>query len=175
MFFQGNVIENVVCKFWPSCSLINMFIMDDVAGFRSIPRIGGCCPLIDLFIALYGSWSMGLCYLFLCYFAEHILHVFQVKLNKSSLRQNVPFVETNIFKFIFLNENNFYMIQISLKFAPNGSLNNKSSLVQIIIPSFVLNRHLNQWWPSLLMLMSRVKKIRLSCYLILLSNDSKTR
>ena len=38
----------------------------------------------------------------------------------------------NIFKRIFLNENIKISIQISLKFVPNGPIDNKSALVQVM-------------------------------------------
>ena len=38
----------------------------------------------------------------------------------------------DIFKCIFLNENCFDLIEISLKFVPKGTINNKSALVQIM-------------------------------------------
>ena len=38
----------------------------------------------------------------------------------------------NIFKLIFLNENGTIQIQISLKFIPNGLIDNISPLVQIM-------------------------------------------
>ena len=38
----------------------------------------------------------------------------------------------NIFKRIFLNENVRISIQISLKFVPNGTIDNKSALVQVM-------------------------------------------
>ena len=38
----------------------------------------------------------------------------------------------NIFKCIFLNENDRIQIQISLKFVPRGSIDSKSALVQVM-------------------------------------------
>ena len=38
----------------------------------------------------------------------------------------------NIFKCIFLNENDRIVIQISLKFVPRSPINNKSALVQVM-------------------------------------------
>ena len=38
----------------------------------------------------------------------------------------------NIFKCIFLNENISISIQISLKFVPNGPIDNKSALVRVM-------------------------------------------
>ena len=38
----------------------------------------------------------------------------------------------DIFKHIFFNENVRISIQISLKFVPNGPIDNKSALVQVI-------------------------------------------
>ena len=38
----------------------------------------------------------------------------------------------DIFKCIFLNENDRILIQISLKFVPRGPINNKPALVQVM-------------------------------------------
>ena len=38
----------------------------------------------------------------------------------------------NIFKCIFLNENDRILIQISLKFVPRGPIDNKPALVQVM-------------------------------------------
>ena len=55
----------------------------------------------------------------------------------------------NIFKCIFLNENNTIQIQISLKFVPRSPINNKAVLVQVMawhwtgdkpLPEPMLNR-----------------------------------
>ena len=71
----------------------------------------------------------------------------------------------NIFNSIFLNENCFTFNQNSLIFFPNGSINNKSALIQILLRYWVVTEHkvkiqarchyLNQWWPSWLSNMSR--------------------
>ena len=41
-------------------------------------------------------------------------------------------VADDIFKCIFLNENNRILIQISLKFVPRGPIGNKPALVQVM-------------------------------------------
>ena len=47
-------------------------------------------------------------------------------------RQNCRHFPDDIFKFIFLNENEWISIRISLKFAPKGQINNIPSLFQIM-------------------------------------------
>ena len=47
-------------------------------------------------------------------------------------RQNGRYFADDIFKWIFLNENVWISIKISLKFVPQGSINNIPSLVQIM-------------------------------------------
>ena len=47
-------------------------------------------------------------------------------------RQNGPPFEDAIFKLIFVNENVWILIKISVKFAPNGPVNNILALVQIM-------------------------------------------
>ena len=41
-------------------------------------------------------------------------------------------VADDIFKCIFLNENDRILIQISLKFVPHGPIDNKSALFQVM-------------------------------------------
>ena len=48
-------------------------------------------------------------------------------------RQNSRHFPDDIFKCIFLNENVWILIKISLKFVPNGSINNIPALVQIMV------------------------------------------
>ena len=60
-------------------------------------------------------------------------------------RQNGRHFADDIFKCIFLNENIWIPVKISLKFAPQGPINNIPALVQIMAwrrPS----HYLNQWW-----------------------------
>ena len=55
-----------------------------------------------------------------------------LSINSSSPRQNGHHFTDNIFKCIFVNENSFILIQISLKFVPKGLIDNKSTLVQFM-------------------------------------------
>ena len=67
------------------------------------------------------------------------------QVNKLRLTQNGRHLTDDIFKSIFLNENVWILIKISLKFVPKGPFNNITSLVQIMAwrrPSHFLN----QWW-----------------------------
>ena len=52
--------------------------------------------------------------------------------NTSRPRQNGRHFEDDIFKCIFLNENVWIPIKISLKFVPKGPINNVPALVQIM-------------------------------------------
>ena len=52
--------------------------------------------------------------------------------NTLSLRQNGCHIQDDIFKCIFLNENVWIVIKISLKFVPKSPINNIPSLVQIM-------------------------------------------
>ena len=55
----------------------------------------------------------------------------------------------NIFKHIFFNENVRLPLQISLKFVPRGSNDNKSALVLVWLGAGpVTKRYLNQCWPD---------------------------
>ena len=53
-------------------------------------------------------------------------------INTLRLRQNGCHFPEDIFKYIFLNENTWISIKISLKFVPKGSNNNIAALVQIM-------------------------------------------
>ena len=52
--------------------------------------------------------------------------------NTLRARQNVPRFADGIFKCIFLNENAWISLKISLKFVPKGQINNIPALVQIM-------------------------------------------
>ena len=56
----------------------------------------------------------------------------QVILNTLRPRQNGPHFADDIFKCIFLNENIWISIKISLKFVPKGPINNIPAVVQIM-------------------------------------------
>ena len=58
-------------------------------------------------------------------------HSYQV-INTLKPRQNGRHFADDIFKCIFLNENVWILIEISLKFIPNGPINNIAALVQIM-------------------------------------------
>ena len=53
-------------------------------------------------------------------------------LNSSLSEQNGDHLADEIFKHIFLNENVRFSIKIALKFVPNGPIDNKSALVQVM-------------------------------------------
>ena len=82
-------------------------------------------------------------------------------INSSPLYKMVAILADDNFKCIFFNENDRIPIQISLKFVPNGSIDNEPALVQVIAlrqtgnkPLFsqstmlVNNHYLNQCWPD---------------------------
>ena len=50
----------------------------------------------------------------------------------NTLRQNGHYFSDNIFKCVFLNENIWILINISLKFVNNGQINNITALVEIM-------------------------------------------
>ena len=56
-----------------------------------------------------------------------------VECNTLRPRQNGCHFRDNIFKYIFLNENVWISIKISLKFVPKGPINNIAALVQIML------------------------------------------
>ena len=61
--------------------------------------------------------------------------------------QNGRHSADDIFKCIFLNENAWIPIKISLKFVPKGPINNIPALVQIMLgTNQAASHYLNQWW-----------------------------
>ena len=65
---------------------------------------------------------------------HHLLlsRIFHVWINTLGPRQNGRHFANDIFKCIFLNENVWISIKISLKFVPKGPINNIPSLFQIM-------------------------------------------
>ena len=62
-------------------------------------------------------------------------------------RQNGRHFADDMFKCIFLNENVWIPIEISLKFVPKCSINNNPALFQIMVwRRQATSRYLNQWW-----------------------------
>ena len=74
-------------------------------------------------------------------------HVIQGSINSLRPRLNRrPFAD-DIFKCIFLNENEWILPRISLKFVPKIRINNIPALVQIMAGADQATSHyLNQWW-----------------------------
>ena len=68
--------------------------------------------------------------------------------NTMRLRQKGSHFADDIFKCIFLNENVWISIKVSLKFLPKGPIPNIPPLVQIMAWRRPGNKHgyLNQWW-----------------------------
>ena len=59
-----------------------------------------------------------------------VIHVIVFSINTLRPRQNGRHFPDDIFKWIFLNENVWISINISLKFVPRGRINNMPTLVQ---------------------------------------------
>ena len=57
----------------------------------------------------------------------------------------------NISRCIFLDENCYILIQISLEYIPKGSVDNKPSLVQMIGAEKTARHYLDKWWPRFAM------------------------
>ena len=73
------------------------------------------------------------------------------RFNSSPPRQFGGKIADDIFKRIFFNENDWMSIKISLKFIPEGPIDNKSVLVQVMAWCRQATSHyLNQCWPSFL-------------------------
>ena len=78
----------------------------------------------QLWITKYLEWI---------FFNKHGSHRSWWRINTLRPRQTGCHFADDIFKSIFLNENVWIPIKISLKFAPKGPINNNPSLVQIIV------------------------------------------
>ena len=61
-----------------------------------------------------------------------LFHPLYLVVNTLRLRQNGRHFPYDIFKNIFLNENVWILIKISLTFVPKGPVNNNLALVQIM-------------------------------------------
>ena len=69
------------------------------------------------------------------------------QLNTFSLWQNCCHFTNNIFKCIFVNENVWISLKMSLKFVPKFRINSIPALAQIWIgTNQVTSYYLNQWW-----------------------------
>ena len=91
---------------------------------------------------------------------DELFSKYRHHLNTLRPRQNRNHFPDNSFRWIFLNENVWNFIKISLKFGPKGSINNISALVQIMVwrlvgtkplsePMMVsLLKHLCVTWPQ---------------------------
>ena len=62
----------------------------------------------------------------------NILYIYTDLFNTLRPRQNGRHFADDIFKCIFLNENNWIPVKISLKFVPKGPINNTPALVEIM-------------------------------------------
>ena len=79
----------------------------------------------------------------------HISHIYSSPLNKMAAGS-----ADNIFKCIFMNEKFCISIQVSLKFVPQGPINNKSALVQVMAwcqtgsPTHICSTGGDEWMAS---------------------------
>ena len=82
------------------------------------------------------SWDGLLCLTWIFSLQKSRLMKSYDRINTLRPRQNGRHVPDDIFKCIFLNQNVWISIEISLKFIPKGPINNIPALVRIM----------NQWW-----------------------------
>ena len=79
--------------------------------------------ILDMFLYLFQEEMLR-------YTRMQTLH--RVAINTLTPRQNDRDFTDDIFKYIFLNDNDWISIRISLKFVPKFSINNMPALVQIM-------------------------------------------
>ena len=99
------------------------------------------------------------------------------QVNTLKLEQNGCHIADDISKCIFLTENCPILIKISLECVHRGPINGKLVLIYVMawdLPGkkSLTEPKLNQFTDEY---MGQVTKVWLSCYLVLLWNDSKTR
>ena len=95
------------------------------------PDIGACqCPWTCMAISRHGA-DRQVTYVFFLLSTRSLLRV-NLRVNTLRPRQNGRHFPDDIFKCIFLNENVWISIGISLKFAPMGPINNIPTLVQVM-------------------------------------------
>ena len=71
--------------------------------------------------------------------------------------KNVRYFPDDIFKCIFLNENAWILINISLKFVPEGPINNIPALVQIMAWRWPGDKPLSEpWWRPMASLLTHI-------------------
>ena len=68
-----------------------------------------------------------------CLCLLHFIWIVTGQFNTLRPRQNGCHFPDDIFKYIFLNENAWILIEISLKFVPKGHINNSPALVQLMV------------------------------------------
>ena len=81
--------------------------------------------------------------------SHHFVGRFKWPFNILRPRQNGRHFADDVLKLIFLNENIWIPIKISLKFVPKGSINNIPALVQIMAwlgAVRATSHYLSQWW-----------------------------
>ena len=88
--------------------------------------------VISLLISNEAPLDRSTCFSNMCHPVIHCLREPPTQFNTLRLRQNGRHFPDNIFKCIFLNENVWISIDISLKFFPKDQIKNIPALVQIM-------------------------------------------
>ena len=132
--FTKNASENIVCEIvaiLPRRRLVEALLASDTIwcgkSLSSLTQVMAYCHGI--------TWS-NVYHLPLCHKAwpggKWMKHR-SFTLNTLRLRQNCHYFTDNIFKCIFLNENIWFLLKISLNFVPKVRNNNVTALVQIMV------------------------------------------
>ena len=123
----------------------------ELPGYPDSPKIQW--PHWDIHIIISENAVMGLAWLITeCSLWDQCNdspwpHISECIVNTLRPRQNGRHFADDIFKCIFLNENVWISIKISLKFVPKGPINNIPVLVQIMAWRRQATSHyLDQWW-----------------------------
>ena len=129
-----------------------------ISGIRGGGGGGGACHLRDHSGCGLSQWEMALHGNIISYWLSPYPEIPAPKWSLPRLQTGILFNTLRprqigchftdaIFKCIFLNENVWILIKISLRFVPNGQINNIPALVQIMVCHVPATSHyLNQWW-----------------------------
>ena len=117
-YFDSNFTEVCSVIFVPGSGMFNYTWRCLQMSVREVVNSWMVCPRSSVLIVLEIRWCFCLC----CHLIFNTLRP----------RQNGRHFADDIFKCIFLNENVWIAIKISLKFVPKGPINNIPALVQIM-------------------------------------------
>ena len=139
------------CHGIPLIQCSTLITVNFLQNIRNTPCLAWGARYVSLKSDLYLTKQW---YVFFCNVAFILVHAIAgpnytgniYSLDSLRLRQNGRHLADDIFKWIFLNENVWLSINISLKFVPMGQMNNIPALIQILGADQATRHYLKQWW-----------------------------